>query len=127
MSSPPGSSAGTSSSKFALASAVVGKGWSLYLGNVIGASGSTTAHIGSISFDWGALLIIGAITLILAIGTKVSSRVSAIITAIKIAVVLLVIVVGAFYIKKENYSPSSRRPKEPRALQAESIRPCSPG
>ncbi|AGT92109.1 amino acid transporter [Rhodococcus erythropolis CCM2595] len=91
--------------EFALASAVVGKGWSLYLGNVIGASGSTTAHIGSISFDWGALLIIGAITLILAIGTKVSSRVSAIITAIKIAVVLLVIVVGAFYIKKENYSP----------------------
>ena len=48
--------------EFALASAVVGKGWSLYLGNVIGASGSTTAHIGSISFDWGALLIIGAIT-----------------------------------------------------------------
>lgn len=113
--------------EFALASAVVGKGWSLYLGNVIGASGSTTAHIGSISFDWGALLIIGAITLILAIGTKVSSRVSAIITAIKIAVVLLVIVVGAFYIKKENYSPSSRRPKEPRVLQAESTRPCSPG
>ncbi|PSR39719.1 amino acid permease [Rhodococcus sp. AD45-ID] len=91
--------------EFALSSAVVGKGWSLYLGNVIGASGSTTAHIGSISFDWGALLIIGAITLILAIGTKVSSRVSAVITAIKIAVVLLVIVVGAFYIKKENYSP----------------------
>ncbi|MFG1780827.1 amino acid permease [Rhodococcus oryzae] len=91
--------------EFALASAVVAKGWSLYLGNVLGASGSTTAHLGPIDFDWGALLIIGAITTVLAIGTKVSSRVSAIITAIKIAVVLLVIVVGAFYINKDNYSP----------------------
>ncbi|WP_072845131.1 amino acid permease [Rhodococcus tukisamuensis] len=91
--------------EFALASAVVAKGWSLYLGNVIGAAGSTTAHLGPIAFDWGALVIIGAITLVLAIGTKVSSRVSAVITAIKIIVVLLVIVVGAFYVKKENYSP----------------------
>ncbi|MFD4266183.1 amino acid permease [Rhodococcus sp. NPDC058523] len=91
--------------EFALASAVVAKGWSLYLGNVIGASGSTTAHLGPIDFDWGALLIIGVLTTVLAIGTKVSSRVSAVITAIKIAVVLLVIVVGAFYINKDNYSP----------------------
>ncbi|MGC0363394.1 APA family basic amino acid/polyamine antiporter [Rhodococcus sp. 27YEA15] len=91
--------------EFALASAVVGKGWSQYLGNVLGDKDVTTAHIAGVSFDWGSLLIIGAITVILAIGTKVSSRVSAVITAIKIAVVLLVIVVGAFYIKKENYSP----------------------
>ncbi|MFZ2177223.1 MAG: amino acid permease [Rhodococcus sp. (in: high G+C Gram-positive bacteria)] len=91
--------------EFALASAVVAKGWSLYLGNVIGFSGSTTAHLGPVDFDWGALIIVGAITFVLAVGTKISSRVSAILTAIKIAVVLLVIAVGVFYIKKENYSP----------------------
>ncbi|AOW92329.1 amino acid permease [Rhodococcus sp. WMMA185] len=91
--------------EFALAAAVVSKGWSLYLGNVLGFSGSTTAHIGPVDFDWGSLILIGGITLVLAIGTKVSSRVSAVITAIKIAVVLLVIAVGAFYINKANYSP----------------------
>ena len=91
--------------EFALASAVVAKGWSLYLGDVIGANGSTTVHLGSIKFDWGALIIVSVITALLALGTKISSRVSAVITAIKVAVVLLVVIVGAFYIKGSNYSP----------------------
>lgn len=90
--------------EFALASAVVAKGWSLYLGNVFGA-GSTVAHIGPLNLDWGALVIVGVLTVVLAVGTKVSSRVSAIVTAIKILVVLLVIVVGFFYIDTDNYSP----------------------
>ena len=90
--------------EFALASAVVAKGWSLYLGNVFGA-GSTIAHIGPLNLDWGALVIVGVLTVVLAVGTKVSSRVSAIVTAIKILVVLLVIVVGFFYIDTDNYSP----------------------
>ncbi len=90
--------------EFALASAVVAKGWSLYLGNVFG-SGSTTVHLGSLNVDWGALLIVGVLTVVLAIGTKVSSRVTAIVTAVKIAVVLLVIVVGMFYVNTDNYAP----------------------
>ncbi|MEE2034285.1 amino acid permease [Rhodococcus chondri] len=90
--------------EFALASAVVSKGWSMYLGGMLGAGG-TTMHLGPIPIDWGALLIVGAITVVLAIGTKMSSRVSAVVTAIKVAVVLLVIVVGIFYIDKSNYSP----------------------
>ncbi|MFD6857608.1 amino acid permease [Rhodococcus sp. NPDC060090] len=89
--------------EFALASAVVAKGWSLYLGGMFG--GSAAIDLGPLSVDWGALLIVGAITIVLAIGTKVSSRVSAVVTAIKVAVVLLVIVVGIFYIDKSNYSP----------------------
>ncbi|MFZ2527515.1 MAG: amino acid permease [Rhodococcus sp. (in: high G+C Gram-positive bacteria)] len=90
--------------EFALASAVVAKGWSLYLGGMLGA-GATTLHVGPVAVDWGALLIVGAITIVLAVGTKMSSRVSAVVTAIKVAVVLLVIVVGIFYIDKSNYSP----------------------
>lgn len=90
--------------EFALASSVVAKGWSLYLGEVLGAS-SPVVSIGSLDFDWGAFLIVVIITVLLASGTKLSSRVSLIITAIKVAVVLLVVVVGAFYIKAENYSP----------------------
>jgi APA family basic amino acid/polyamine antiporter len=38
-------------------------------------------------------------------GTKLSANVSAAITAIKVSVVVLVVVVGAFYIKVSNFSP----------------------
>ena len=55
--------------------------------------------------DWGALLIIAFVTVILAWGTKLSAEVSLVITVIKVAVVLLVVVVGAFYIKTANFSP----------------------
>lgn len=89
--------------EFALASSVVAKGWSLYLADFIGTS--TTIAIGGFKTDWGAVLIIAAITLTLAFGVKLSSRVSTIITAIKVAVVLLVIIVGAFFINTDNYHP----------------------
>lgn len=89
--------------EFALASAVVAKGWSMYFGGMFG--GNASIDLGPLTVDWGSLLIVGAITIILAVGTKVSSRVSAVVTAIKVAVVLLVIVVGVFYIDKANYSP----------------------
>jgi basic amino acid/polyamine antiporter, APA family len=39
------------------------------------------------------------------VGTKLSAEVSLVITAIKVGVVLLVVSVGAFYIKTANYSP----------------------
>ncbi|TSD97351.1 amino acid permease [Skermania sp. ID1734] len=90
--------------EFALGVSVVAKGWSLYLGEVIGTS-ATSVHLGGVTIDWGAVLIIAILTVLLATGTKLSSRVSAVITAIKIAVVLLVIIVGAAYIKVDNYSP----------------------
>jgi APA family basic amino acid/polyamine antiporter len=90
--------------EFAVAAAVVAKGWSSYLGTVFDFGGGTLA-VGGLTVDWGALLIITFVTVILARGTKLSAKVSLIITVIKVAVVLLVVVVGAFYIKAANYSP----------------------
>ncbi|MCE4267097.1 amino acid permease [Rhodococcus globerulus] len=90
--------------EFALASSVVAKGWSLYLGEVMG-SRSPIVELGPVSFDWGAVLIIAVITVLLVTGTKLSSRVSLVITSIKVAVVLLVIIVGMFYIDTDNYTP----------------------
>lgn len=90
--------------EFAVGAAVVAKGWSSYLGTVFGFAGGTV-KLGGLEFDWGALLIITVVATLLAAGTKVSSNFSAVITAIKVSVVLLVIVVGAFYIKPENFSP----------------------
>jgi APA family basic amino acid/polyamine antiporter len=90
--------------EFAVAAAVVAKGWSSYLGTVFGFGGGTL-NLGGFEVDWGALLIVAVVTLLLARGTKLSADVSLVITVIKVAVVLLVVVVGAFYIKPQNYSP----------------------
>ena len=90
--------------EFALGASVVAKGWSLYLGEVLG-SFTPTVQIGSVEFDWGAVVILAVVTFVIATGTKLSSRVSAVAVAIKIAVVLLVVVVGATYIKTSNYTP----------------------
>ncbi|MCM6777104.1 amino acid permease [Nocardia sp. CDC159] len=89
--------------EFALAAAVVAKGWSQYLGQVIGTT--PVAHFGSITFDWGSVLLLAVLGVLLAVGTKVSSRVSAVAVAIKLAVIALVIVVGLTYFKAENLSP----------------------
>lgn len=94
--------------EFAVAAAVVAKGWSSYLGQVLDLFGvpiSGTTDLGLVKLDWGALLIIGTLCLLLALGTKLSSYVSAVITVIKVTVVLLVVIVGAGYIKAANYSP----------------------
>ncbi|ULE33587.1 amino acid permease [Mycobacterium sp. IDR2000157661] len=90
--------------EFAVAAAVVAKGWSSYLGEVFEFGGGT-AQLGPLQLDWGALLIIAFVTAILALGTKLSAGVSLVITAIKVGVVLLVVFVGAFYVNAANYSP----------------------
>ncbi len=90
--------------EFAVAAAVVAKGWSSYLGTVFGFGGGV-ANVVGLEVDWGALLIIAFVTAILAYGTKLSAGVSLAITAVKVAVVLLVVIVGAFYIKTQNYTP----------------------
>ncbi|MFV8053353.1 amino acid permease [Mycobacterium sp. 48b] len=90
--------------EFAVASAVVAKGWSSYLGTVFGFGGGI-ADFGGLAVDWGALVIIALVTVLLVIGTKLSAHFSLAITIIKVSVVLLVVIVGAFYIKAANYTP----------------------
>jgi len=90
--------------EFALAVSVVSKGWSQYLGSVLGGI-STTVEVGGVRFDWGAVLLIAVLCVLLVIGTKVSSRVSALAVAIKLGVIALVIAVGIAYFDADNLSP----------------------
>jgi APA family basic amino acid/polyamine antiporter len=94
--------------ELALGAAVVSKGWSAYLGNLFqqfGGALSTTFTIGGLTVDWGAILIVAVLTALVAAGTKLSARTNLVITSIKVAVVILVIVVGFFYFKASNLSP----------------------
>src|SRR3984957_7975541 len=90
--------------ELAIGGAVVAKGWSSYLGTVFGFA-SATVKFGSLTLDWGALLIVALVATLLAWGTKLSSQFSIVVTTVKVLVVLLVIVVGAFYVKAANYTP----------------------
>ncbi|MGB8390232.1 APC family permease [Mycobacterium sp.] len=96
--------------ELAIGAAVVSKGWSSYLGTVFGFGGGI-AKFGSVQLDWGALLIVAGVATLIALGTKLSSRFSAVITAIKVSVVVFVVVVGTFYIKAANYSPFIPKPE----------------
>ncbi|OFT87603.1 APC family permease [Corynebacterium sp. HMSC28B08] len=91
--------------EFFVAAAVVAKAWSSYAGGLMGSEDFTLLKVGGLTIDWGAALLVLVLGALLARGTKLSSRVSAVITAIKLGVVLFVIVVGAFHIKAENYRP----------------------
>ncbi|MEU4358520.1 amino acid permease [Streptomyces virginiae] len=97
--------------EFALGTAVVAVGWSGYVRHLmhtnigwdlpVALSGREEGG----AFDLLAFLLVLALTAILIVGTKLSARITAIVVAIKVTVVLLVIVAGLFFIKAENYSP----------------------
>jgi APA family basic amino acid/polyamine antiporter len=95
--------------EFAVGSAAVATGWSEYLQTVLaylfGDGVKTTFDVGGLTVNWGALLLVVVLTVLLAAGTKLSSRVSMVITGIKVAIVLFVIIFGFFFIKAANYSP----------------------
>ncbi len=95
--------------EFAVGSAAVATGWSEYLRTVLaymfGDGVTTTFDVGGVTVNWGALLLVVVLAVVLAAGTKLSSRVSMVITGIKVAIVLFVIIFGFFFIKAANYSP----------------------
>ena len=92
-----------------MAAAVIAKYWGIYLSTGFSLFGiDISTHIslgGDISLDWGPVLIVAIFTTLLALGTKLSTRVNMVFTIIKIAIVLFVIVVGFFYLNPANFTP----------------------
>ena len=75
-----------------LGAAVVARGWSAYLQNLFDLP---TWLAGDEAIpDFGAIFIVAVLTVVAVVGTKLSGRVTSVLVVIKVAVVLLVIVVG---------------------------------
>lgn len=98
--------------EFALGTAVVAVGWSGYVRSLLDNAGwhlpqalSGTSDAKGFGFDLLAFLLVLLLTGVLVLGMKLSARVTSVVVAIKLAVVLLVIVAGTFFIKTENYKP----------------------
>ncbi|MEV5440222.1 amino acid permease [Streptomyces sp. NPDC052682] len=98
--------------EFALGTAVVAVGWSGYIRSLMSnagwempevLSGPTSAD--GFSFDILAAALVLVLTGILVLGMKLSARITSLVVAIKVTVVLVVIIAGAFFIKGSNYDP----------------------
>lgn len=119
--------------EYAVAASAVAHGWSHYLQNLIGLISKSTGgrmkiidpRFGNAPIDYlkeggvptdvigftgnfidlPAIFITIVLTVVLVRGIKESARFNAAMVVLKIAIVLLVIVVGAFYINPENWKP----------------------
>ncbi|MFJ3641362.1 amino acid permease [Streptomyces sp. NPDC090108] len=112
--------------EFALGTAVVAVGWSGYfrsfLSNNIGWNipevlGGRDGASG-FGFDIFAALLVLVLTAVLVVGMKLSARVTQVVVAIKLIVVLIVIIAGAFIVKSSNYHPFIP-PSEPAAATSD--------
>jgi len=108
--------------EYTVASATVAHGWSKYFQNFIGIFGLSVPHVVSNApfefdpgkaafiatgtwFDLPALVIVAILTVVLVIGIRESTRFNNAMVALKVAVVLLVIGVGVFYVNPANWQP----------------------
>lgn len=107
--------------EYTVASASVANGWSHYMQNFLGMFGLHIPKLLSLApfamdaenhiiltgtlVDLPAVLITAALTVLLIIGIRESAGFNAIMVCIKVAVVLLVIGVGVFYINPDNWFP----------------------
>jgi APA family basic amino acid/polyamine antiporter len=94
--------------ELALGAATVAVGWSGYLNQLLDdVDLALPASIAGeeATFNIPAIFITLLMTGVLVLGIKLSSRVTAVIVVIKVAIVLLVIGVGVFFIKAANYTP----------------------
>jgi APA family basic amino acid/polyamine antiporter len=105
--------------ELALGASTVAVGWSTYFADVMQQVGITIP-------DWAygeghnlvAAVIVLILTAVICAGVKVSAQVNFVMVVIKIAIVLLVIIAGAFFIKWANYSPFIPPPGSPAAAGA---------
>ena len=91
-----------------LAAAVVAVGWSGYAQSLLQtlSIGLPEALAGENSvFNIPAVLVVLLVTGVLVLGVRLSARFNQIVVAIKVAVILLVIFLGLFFVKAANYRP----------------------
>ncbi|MEU9921730.1 amino acid permease [Streptomyces griseoluteus] len=98
--------------EFALGTAVVAVGWSGYVRSLLDSWGwhlpaylSGRDGASGFGFDILAAALVLLLTCVLVVGMKLSARITSAVVAIKVVVVLIVIVAGAFFVNGDNYQP----------------------
>jgi APA family basic amino acid/polyamine antiporter len=99
--------------EYAVASAAVAAGWSHYLTVILEGLGihlpAMIVHapgtVPGALVDLPAMLIVFVVSMILYIGVRESARINSLIVTIKLIAVVIVVVVGAFFVRPANWSP----------------------
>jgi APA family basic amino acid/polyamine antiporter len=122
--------------ELALGAATVASGWSTYLADLAEQAGITLPEsVYSDGHNVVAAVIVLLLTGVICFGINVSAKVNAVIVTIKVAIVLLVIIAGLFFVKASNYSPfvppagseGAKAPKaDPSLLQDLGLSPGGP-
>lgn len=89
--------------EFGLGLAVVSRSWSGYLAELFGLP---TAWFGEdATVNVGAVAIIAVLTVVAVAGIRESSRLTNVLVLVKLAVCLLIVAVGVFYVNPDNLTP----------------------
>ncbi|MCI2417553.1 amino acid permease [Saccharopolyspora sp. K220] len=89
--------------EFALGAAVVSRSWSGYVANLLGLPEAWFGEDAAVNV--GAILIIAVLTIIAVVGIRESSWVTNALVVVKVAVCVLVIVAGLFFVNGANLDP----------------------
>jgi basic amino acid/polyamine antiporter, APA family len=89
--------------EFALGAAVVSRGWSGYLANLLGLSPAWFGEDAKVNV--GAVLIIAVLTVVAVLGIRESAWLTNVLVVVKVAVCVLILAVGVFFIKGANLTP----------------------
>jgi APA family basic amino acid/polyamine antiporter len=89
--------------EFALGAAVVARGWSGYVGNLLHLPTSLAGEEATVNL--GAVVIVVVLTLVAALGIRESARVTSGLVVVKVAICVFVIVAGAWFVRGANLTP----------------------
>ncbi|MFI6028629.1 amino acid permease [Amycolatopsis magusensis] len=89
--------------EFALGAAVVSRGWSGYLANLLGLPPEWFGEDATINV--GAVLIIAVLTVVAVAGIKQSALFTNVLVVVKVAVCLMILGIGVFFVKASNLTP----------------------
>ncbi|MCE3236287.1 MAG: amino acid transporter [Vampirovibrio sp.] len=97
--------------EYTIGSSTVAVGWTHYLSEFLKGFGLAVPefllalHIGGLTINVAAALLVVLLTVLLCVGIKESSRFNALMVIIKLAVVLFVIFAGIPWVKPDNWNP----------------------
>ncbi|WP_458788557.1 amino acid permease [Pseudonocardia phyllosphaerae] len=89
--------------EFGLGLAVVSRSWSGYLANLLGLPASLFGEDATVNI--GAVVIIAVLTAVAVLGIRESALFTNVLVLVKLAVCVLILVVGAFYVDTKNLTP----------------------
>ncbi len=89
--------------EFALGAAVVARGWSGYVGNLLDLPPSLFGEEAPVNV--GAVLVVVVLTVVAALGIQESARVTSVLVVVKVAICVFVVVAGAWFVRGANLTP----------------------